>query len=578
MRCRAFLVGVLLIVSAGAIAQSRPASSEPLPDDLTRLINYVPDDSHLVLVIPSLVRLIEGVSRFGQAAGIDPLAELTAERILRKPLGNHNGAVDINGPFALAISAQHPELLLIGLVTSIDAWQGAAKPAHLPNDALLFELGNRGYLATSADGVALIARERSTLERALRSSGTFRTQFAQHAAARLTGRQALLWADVAAWRTAIKRQLQVIAQSAQLGLAAAGPDAEASQRIWTWLFAQLDRLADEAESYSVAAQIGADGVLLQDCTTFRAGSRIRDYLAALRTPPRDLLRGLPADPAALVFAAEWEVPAELETIDEKLVRVMLGPEKQRETAAGARCETALRESVAAHRTMTGYNGLIAWSEAEREFLYGGVYFSQSGDTLRKHVRGIYEACPELMSSWGVLSASGPVYTTENIAGAEADVYRFTVAGTDGRADPLMQALYGEQSVLCMAAHPDGVAYALSSQTGAHTALTRLLAQDGPRLSTDARVGPLFKVLSPHPQGCVVIDVPRTLNLFGSMLRSVGLSCPSLSVEHFGNMPLAGATFYLEPQRIRSELYVPSAPVRALIETFGYKRSDSKSGQ
>ena len=200
-----------------------------------------------------------------------------------------------------------------------------------------------------------------------------------------------------------------------------------------------------------------------------------------------------------------------------------------------------------------------------------VHLTPTGAEVQRNVRTVCELCPELMSAWGTSASAQLDYEREHVGKVEADVYRYRVTTSNLQSPPVLQAFYGENSALYMAPHPEGVAYAMAPRAAARDLIKRLLADTAPPLHRDHRVRALLKQLSPNPQVCLLVDVPEAFKLIAALAADMGLSLPTLGARDAA-APLAGYTVYLDASAIRSELFLPSQPIRILLEAFAKQSS------
>ncbi|MCK4341081.1 MAG: hypothetical protein KAY37_05080 [Phycisphaerae bacterium] len=572
MRPLITLTAVALIWPLTVAAQSPAAKPARIPPGLERVLKYVPDDTHLIVVVPSFDRLVAGISDFGKAIGVEDMAAITALEILEEPFGENAAALNSAGAFVLAISAEDEEPLLIASFSTLEQLASTTQPTELPAGARLFELADKGYVAVGKDNVGIFAREKSELRRALESGGTFTRRFMEQNADLLARRQVVLHIDVPAWNDILERHLDMIAQGAYMGMAVAGPEAEAGIQIWKWIFEQVRSLVSEVQTYALALRVDSRGVFVQDRATFKPGGELARYLKRVHKPKRDLLRGLPAGAGAVVFASEWELPPGVEGLNEAMIKAMLGMEALKEQIGSENFEAALEMSIAAQRKMSGYNCVFGRAADGKCLCFSGLYLTDEGEAVQRDTRMAFEKCPEMMNMWGTFSSATLRSESEQVGAVKADVFCFEVEADESRAQVMMQMFYGEDSAMYLAPHPEGVAYALGPRDDARRLLTQLLSAEGPPLSRDKRVVALFKTLSPDPQFCMLVDVPRCFEILTAVAREVGLPISAVKAADRPT-PLAGFTFYLEPQVMRGELFVPSEPIKVLLKAIEHARAE-----
>jgi hypothetical protein len=553
-----------LVVSWPRAACAEPPATQPaaLPPQAERVLKYVPDDARLVVVVPSVDALATGLSAFGTAAGIPELADLTARRVLEKSLDKSATALDTGGPLVLALSAGQDEPILIASLASEESWKAATQPSALGNDVLVYEFGPDRLIAASTGGVALFARERGDLRRGLDATGQFAPRFAAAVGPWLAERQAVVYVDVTAWREELDTGISLAAQRIPGGMTMAGPDAEAGLQMFNWMLEGVKRLVLETRTFVASTRVDARGVLLDSRATFVPDSGVARYLAQVRRPQRDLLRGLPAGAGPVVMSYEWEEEPGAEGFSSTMTRALLGMESLKEKLGAEQLEAVVKQSIDLNRKVPGTSAVFGFGPAGKGVLYWGLYLTREGDAVRRDVRKICELTPELLGAWGAFPAAMTPRAPEEVGGVTADVYELKIEADASPRQPVVEALYGKEPMLLMAPHPEGVAYAFGPSEDARQKLAGLLKPDSAPLSQDPHVTDLFKVLTPNPQLCVLADIPGLLTSVTGILEQFGLPIPSLEVSG-GDTPWAGFTFYLDPATPRIEFFMPAAPIKTI---------------
>ena len=109
---------LLVIVSSCAALAGAPAE---------RLLARVPDDAALVVLVPSVEKLVSGIAAFGKSVGVDDLADMDTQGLVGGlSLVDEVEGLSIGGPLLLAMSPSRNEPLLMCLVKDGEAWRGAA--------------------------------------------------------------------------------------------------------------------------------------------------------------------------------------------------------------------------------------------------------------------------------------------------------------------------------------------------------------------------------------------------------------------------------------------------------------------
>lgn len=553
----------LLLHGALAFADSPTSAPADIPQQLGQVLAYVPADTHLAIIVPDQQALGAGLSAAVVAAGLPMLQDAATTPMLRGALGRNIEALQASGPLVVAISAAHPDPLVLGLRGDAPAG-GKDVPLALPGGARLTELGDAGFLATTSDGVAIVARDKGELQRALESNGRYTQRFATFEGVWKGDPQLVIHIDLPAWRGQIQQKLDLVAQGMYLGMAAAGPDGEMAMAMWKWIFGEISHLLTEADQYVLALRLDAEGLYLHDRLQVAPDGKLARYLGAVKRSEKPLLRGLPGGEWMIAFGTEWSLPPEVEPLESRLLRVMFSPEMLGERVDRATAEAALEVSLEALRHTTGYSAVITASDPNGPPAYAGVYFSEYGNTFCQRMRKVYELNPELFQARLSLAASVE-HAEEQLGTGKADVYSYAFSTTDAQLAPFLEAMYGTHPVMVMAPHAEGSLFVMGEGSVARRVAEQMAEGKGAALADDPRVRALLGRLTPQPQLCVVLDVPRTVNWTGRITAPLGVRLPQ--VDASAQTPLAGFALYLDKRAIRNELYVPIEPVRRMIEAF-----------
>jgi len=557
--------------AVGAVAQdaTQPAATQPAV--LSTVLRRLPDDAHLVLVVPSLRAATEGARALGHSIGVQKLDGLEPHAVLAWTLGAQARFFDSDGPLVVGISAQQGETVILG--RSAGAELPASAPVEPVADARLFELGEGGSVALTADGVVLVSRELADLRRALRSRGQVARELQSRCGDLLERQHVVLYLDAPPWSEWLTQQLHVVAQSMYLGMATM-PDAAEDIQLWKWMFEQAERLTGDVRRVVGGLRTDGDGLRAEVRVDFQEGGAAARYLAAVRKSDKDLLRGLPVGDAALVFAYEWELAADVEGVEASLLRALTRMESLREKM-GDRLDEAMHRSIAMQRRIAGSSGMLAGAPEVAGFLFSGLYLTSDPVTVRRELCTLYESCPELMNAWGGLPSFKVRHMTEEVAGVTADVYDFSMLSEDARIQSAWEAMYGRDPRLYLAEHPQGLAYALGPRDAARASLERLLVATSSAPHGDPRVDALFKTLSPSPQLCILVDAPRSLRWLAALVQRMGLPLP-LAVPDAATAPLAGFTLYLDRTAARAELLLPAEALRQVVAAFSGSETNSRT--
>lgn len=548
-------------LAVAAIAQDAAPTTAPAPP-CEAVLRCVPDDAHLVLVVPTLDGLVAGVAAFGRAIGAPEISEIKAADLLGPWLGPAVAGLDPQGPVVLVLSADCDEPLLLARAGPGESWTATTQPI-VREGVTLYDFGPDHCVAATRGDVVVFARERGELRRTLDASGRGAARLVNELRPLWEQGQAALWIDVPGWRPRVDAQTTALWRGMQVGMAAAGPDAEIGLPIWNWMLDQFKRTLADTATATVGLRVGGDGLHVDARLTFQPDTAAARYLAQVRRPKRDLLRGLAAGPAPLVLAYEWEDSVPGSGLSEALARVIAGMDSIKQKVGPEKLQAVMQMSAEVNRKIPGSSAVFSLCPDGPGLLYWGLYLTSEGPTVRREMQHICELTPELVSAWGTFPAAMKGGAVETIAGVEADVYEFTFGGDESALQPLMPAIYGHNPTLYMAPHREGVAYAFGPREHARAQLAGLLAPDAPPLAGDPRVTAVRRVLAPNPQGCLLLDLPALAATATTMLAQLGAPVPQFEPPAT-DAALIGLSWYLEPRAVRAQLYVPTAPLKALV--------------
>lgn len=551
----------LSTLAVPAMTQDAAPTTAPAPS-VEAVLRCVPDDAHLVLVVPSLDGLVAGVAAFGRAIGSADMGDVKAADLLGPWVGPAVAGLDPQGPVVLVLSADCDEPLLLARTGPGDSWTATTQPV-VREGATLYDFGPNHCVATTRGEVVVFAREQRELRRALDASGRRAARLANELRPLWGQDQAALWVDVPGWRSRIDVQTTALWRGMQVGMATAGPDAEIGLPIWNWMLEQFKRTLADAATATVGLRVGGDGLQLDARLTFQADTAAVRYLAQVRRPERDLLRGLAAGPAPLVLAYEWEDSVPGSGLSDALARVIAGMDSIKQKVGPEKLRAVMQMSAEVNRKIPGCNAAFSLCPDGPGLLYWGLYLTTEGPAVQAEMRHICELTPELVGAWGTFPAAMKRGAVETIAGVETDVYEFTFGSDESALEPLMPAIYGHNPTLYMAPHREGVAYAFGPREHARERLAGLLAPDAAPLARDARVAAARRLLAPNPQGCLLLDLPALAATATTMLAQLGAPVPRFEPPAT-DAALIGLSWYLEPQAVRAQLHVPAAPLKTLV--------------
>ncbi len=564
MRLSGFLVMIVLL---GSLSQGQDVVGSPEAEgQLARMLRYVPDDAHLVIVVPNLDKFVQAAGEFWRAIGVEEPAGGAALSLLGESLGDSAAALDSSGPLIVAWSANRDGAVLIAALADREAWRPVAAPETLRAGVQFYEFGPDQYLVVGVGPVAIFGREREDLTRALDSGGKLARVIEREVGDLLKQRQLVVYADLDGWQASLESKVGMILRQVGMGIVAGSSDAESAVLIWEWMGARVRQLLVEARSAVLTLEFGSDGLFIDKRIHFEADGAVARYLAQVRKPGRDILRGMSRSSAAIVLAHEWEDGSDEEGLGAVLTRQMLTMKPVREKFGAERMDEVLKQNAVLMRMVSGTNVAFGF-DGDDGLSYWGWYLAERGEDVQRRVGAIFESCPDLMSIWGSAPAVGCQSVKEDVGGVKADVYCFDFCGAGTPVQPMLQMMYGQKPALYMAARgKTGVAYSFGSRALARRRLVELLEESGGLLATDPRVIALFEHLSADPQFCVLVDLPRVVGDAGKLVSRMGVSVwPEIKVSV--GEPLAGLTFYMERQSLRLEAYVPARSLGAVIKAL-----------
>ncbi len=568
-----FRTSILLAwsIAAAAAAQTSPTQPTSAPSDtLEKALAYVPDDTNLIVIIPSIKGLTTAVTEYGKTLGAADLAERILVGEIEFDVGGNrltfSGAtIDAQGPLVVAMSAQRDEPLLIARADRPEQWKATSRSAR-PDGVPVYELGGRCYAAATAEDLAIFARDPADLPQALKARASGPGRLARAACAALGDRQVLIYVDVPGWNDLVQTRLTTLTQVMLMGMTAtttAAGDADTAVQLWNWLFDRLRRAVGDTETLALGLRVTAADAYAEIRVALKPGSETARHLGQVRRPGRDPFRGLPPRTGSMVIAYEWEEPPGSETLSNSLLRSLLGVESLRERVGAERLETVVKLSTELNRFMTGSNIVIDFSADGGGFLSWGLYLTDDGPAMQRAFRDLCEKAPDLYSTWGSIPATIEARAHEQIAGVATDVYRFNFSEAEAAMQPVMQAIYGPDPTLYLAPHSAGVVYAFGPAAPARERMVELLGGGG--LSREPRVAAALKRLSPDPQLSALVDFPAAVRGMLTMVQQMGVPVPRLPTAADSPAPLVGLNLYLEPQTIRAELIVPAEAIKSLIK-------------
>lgn len=552
---------VCLLVSASSVN-----AAEKTPLDL------LPDNTSLVLYIPSPDKLAHGIAEFGKAIGVDDLAEMDTATLLEDVdvLGDLSG-VNTAAPMVLSFTRESDWLLCCTLSDEKE-FRNSVKPEDVEDGELLIRgtLSGRCFAAIRDHVLVVSFGNRSVLKAALKSDGKSGERFFDHARSMADNAAAVFWVDGPALRTRIAEPLNSFEQKIRIGAGLMGSEAEAAVGFWSFTLDHIRRLVGDLDNYVAAIQLDKEGVRVQDRARFRKDTDTARYLERAKATSGDALRGLVDGPFAMAFCAEWESPDQ-ESFYDRFIRSMVSIETLEKKVGKDKVEAALRTMTEMHKQVRGSAGLIRFDESSQSMHILQALYVDKPQELREKLRHCFELSPELMS----LASGGPGFTVqqdlkslsiETKSGTiQADSYNFKTRSDDPQLDRFLEMLFGVDSATIVVPLERHLLVVLAPASQARADIERSLS-GAPPLRSNPRVSAALDKLAKNPQACALLD-PRPLVSFAMRAAGTfGLPTPTLE---FGNQTpgLIAAGIYLEPQSTHIELWVPSDAIHSVVSAF-----------
>ena len=533
-----------------------------------RLLTHIPDETALVIVVPSIEKLVAGINAFGQHIGVDDLSDLDARALLDNlELLDEVKGLNIGGPLLLALEPERNAPLLLCTVKDADTWKSAieAKPAEegLYRIPICCDYGFAGF----DRDILLIAEDQETIQEALRASGKFARCFQSHSGKLLDTHQLVLHVHMAGWKPNIDATLTAIQTSMQVGIAMSGQHDEASIRYLNWLLGRCRDVLGQIEVLTAGVRIAAEGLMAESTVTFEPNGAVVDYLKKVRKTKEALLRELPDEDSIIVFGCEWELPPGTKTLGSIYFEGLLGEaEELKERLEDEAFQKAFQATKAMQEQISGYNVAFRAGPDGEGLIFDGRYFTKQPQSMLENMRCSYEIIPEFMSAFGAGASVEVMTRTEQIESVKANVIEMKFIVEDEQTRRMIEALYGKSLTSYTAPCKDGVVYTMGPAESARARLSKMLSGNGGKLTDNIRVISASKTLTNYPQVCVLLDLPKLFDFGVNWAKALGIPIPPIE---FKQEPTALAVFngYLEPRAIRVELFLPADPIKHLVETF-----------
>lgn len=551
----------LMLLPAAALANPSPADS----DTLRQALQHLPENTSLIVALPNIETLTTGLARFGKDAGIDELADVTTTRLLEELLDEHTLGIDPRGPAVLAVTPSMQPMLVVRIKDET-AWLRDLDLDEQTPDAAGFMIHGEKCFALRAGQFGLLGQSAAVLEGA-REPAKARLELLPPAVHTLLEKNhAVLWADVPSWRPLAGPFLAVAEGFFHMGLAQAGPQGQGAADIWRWLFEKTRVLLDESQAYAAFVEFTPEGIRAGDMLTVAPGGRVADYLEKVKSTKRDLFRGLPDRRAAVYFAVDWFLPPDAPTLSEDMLSAMMQSALGRTLAEDAEAMESMDASRKLQRLVQRYNGGVDFGIDGGGMAAWGNYLTFDKDEvlglLRKSIRMIANA--KMMSLYGSDVTTELAHETQTVRGTQTDVYTFSIRSRDEQLQKVFRSVYGEQTAYCVAPGPAGVLFTMAPGAGGTQLAAQMLAPDATPLSAARDTKQALERIAPDPHLCLLVDLPRLVEGALDWIRTIETDVP-LFTPPDTRPPYFVGGLYLEPNRMRTEMFLPADAVRILVD-------------
>lgn len=553
------LLGILAVAMAPitASADERP---------LDRVLQHVPDDAALVIVVPDMEQALSGLRAFGDAVGAKDLSDLRFQRMLSKRFSKRVAGVNEGGALAMALPAGRFRPVYVMDLSDTNAWDKGIDPADPRGEPCTFRHKRQTWFAQRSGKAGIIGTEKQAVVAAVKATGGFADRFKPDAWPMLEANQALVWVDVRAWRPMLVPMLAVAEGFMEIGVKMAAPEAEGNLAMIRWLVEHARTTVAEAQVYAAGFSFGRDGFYGHDMITVEPDGKIAAYLKKVQKSDRDLLRGLPNEQGTIVFAADWSLPKGTQTLSQAMLRAMLDTQKGRECLQDEETKAGIDASMKLYRLVQGYNGMFAMTPDDDGMIVSGLYLTDKPQavmrTLRKSLNALADT--KMMSLWGPDLGMEIERARTKIASVDCDAYAFAFTTEDEQMKKLLCAMYGDAPVMFTAQHPNGVAYAIGPDSVGRETIARLLDSKASPLTENEYIVMARNAISPKPDLCLFADLPGLVKFGLSIMESTGAPVPSIRASE-EPAPYLAFGIYLERESMRAEVYIPAGAVKRVMQ-------------
>lgn len=535
-------------------------------DRLDRALSHVPEESALIIVAPSLDKLVSGLAEFGGSIGVERLRTLGPAKLLSEldVLERING-LDPAGPLVIALEPTRLSPLLVCQVLDAEEWRTASGAQPADGELWRVQMFGEPAYAASAGNLLIVGDEPDAVRSALRGSFDYAARFGPRARAWLSDHQLVVAIRVPPWTGLISPMLGAGRTSLQLSMMLAGQRDENLLRVVGWLFEQAEQLLGQVDTYTAAVRIDSAGVFFRDALSFAPDSAAAAYLKKVIKTDRDLLRGLVDDETVFVFAHEWELEPGTEGLNTAVVAALLGSGTLRERLGEEKFLPGYEALLAAYNDISGSCTAVSARPAEPLLVFSAVQFSSRPQQVLSNMRLAYETMPEFLSALGGGASADVTCRAERIESIDAFACEVSFAAPDEQSRRAIEMLYGRTLTTYYAAQPVGLVSATASAERAAAQLVRMTSGKGRPLAENPRVRQVWARLSPRPQVLLLLDAAQALDLVLRADRSgrTGTTAPAPDTS----LPLVAYGGYLDGRTLCSELCVPAEAAKQIVKTI-----------
>lgn len=557
-RC-CWLIGLVLTVSASLFAGS----------SLERALKHVPENTGVVVILPSLDGITKGVNAFGKAIDMEEMIKFDIVEAMdfEDEVGEGFKVVDRKGAFLLTVTSDAEEGVGIFEVTDpsvFEKMEGATKD----DDGVISVLSPEERYYGVVGNLILVAKEKSLVRSALKSDGKTGEMIRKTAGDLLDKSQALVYVDTLAMKSKLDEGFMMFEQMAPMMAAMMGPQGAAAGASISFMVSELKTAVADSRVWWFAGRIGTDGFAISAASHFRDDSKMAAYLKGVKSGKNDLLAALPDQRSIVTVAYDFLAPADSESFSEKLSRVMIAEMKFEDPSERERVESAVKRSVEAARTVTGMSMTLALTP-EKQMVSSGVMFTTDGGLLLKN----FEATNEMSQLMGKALGGGAIRWTintskETIAGQDAMISSIDLESDDPNVTGMLEMMYGGTRMTSIAAAAkEHVVFAGGPAEASRAQAEKLLKHSGPGFAANSDAKAALASISPKPQGVVLLDFGMAFDWAMGLANAMGGGMiPQVKFDP-NVKSMAACGMYLGADSARLEMYVPSQAIKALMDAI-----------